>query len=217
MAKARSLKGHVAHISTGYLRLLNWILVTAAAVSVVLIFVIKSKPTFPYGWGFIGLGVVTIVAGLFGAVSTGQIGCFGCHMMCTLLSSAGLCGSFVVMYFKLNTVLDQIEYDLPRLDAKKLLRAVGALYFIMFAMQLVIIVLAWLIEACGFVDYNEDLESFKLNRRTPSRNELLRMNDEQMSDKASDDGSSQRQRLRERYPEYYASEEENQRDPPRAP
>lgn len=155
----RSLKGHVAHISTSFLRLLNMVVLAGAIGSIVLLFIIKHNPTFPGGWGFVLLGIITGISGLFGAISSGQGGCFGCHLFCMLLSTAGLCASFLIIFLKLNTVLDAIDYDIRRSSAKSFLRAEGALYFIVFCVQLVIFLMACLIQQCGFIDYYEDLEA----------------------------------------------------------
>eukprot|EP00271_Cylindrocystis_brebissonii_P014225 TRINITY_DN35510_c0_g1_i1.p1 TRINITY_DN35510_c0_g1~~TRINITY_DN35510_c0_g1_i1.p1 ORF type:complete len:223 (-),score=23.00 TRINITY_DN35510_c0_g1_i1:1087-1755(-) len=159
MAPRRSVKYHVANISTGFLRTINVIVVAGAVGSIIVQFLLRNSPSFPGGWGFVGLGVVTAIAGLFGAISSGQGGCFGCHMMCMLISTIGLCAGFLLIFLKFNDVFENLGYSGEIYDAKNYLRIAGAVYFVLFCAQLVIFMLATLIHTCGFIDYYEDLEA----------------------------------------------------------
>eukprot|EP00850_Spirogloea_muscicola_P013813 SM000096S24842 [mRNA] locus=s96:58960:60689:+ [translate_table: standard] len=190
----RSLKGHVAHMSKGFLRLLNLLVVLGGAGSIALIFVLEHSPSFPEGWGFIALGALTVISGIFGCISSGQSGCFGCHMMALLWSAAGLAASFLIIFFKISTALDHLHYKMSEPDARKLVKVEGALFFLLFCGQMVILLLACLIHNCGFVDYYEDLEAAGAQ---PSRRDAAAMAkiQHEADRRAAKNNESQAQRL----------------------
>jgi hypothetical protein len=157
--RPRSLLGHVANISTWFLRMVNMIIVFVAAATIVIMFIIEHSPSFPAGWGFVVLGCATVVSGIFGAVSSGQMGCFTIHLFCLFISSAGLCASFVIIFLRTSNVVKQLNYKTTKYKATQLLRVEGALFLILFACQMVVLLLACLIQSCGFIDYYEDLEA----------------------------------------------------------
>eukprot|EP00270_Netrium_digitus_P004515 TRINITY_DN15676_c0_g1_i1.p1 TRINITY_DN15676_c0_g1~~TRINITY_DN15676_c0_g1_i1.p1 ORF type:complete len:211 (+),score=2.45 TRINITY_DN15676_c0_g1_i1:74-706(+) len=183
MAK-RSLKGHVAHISTTFLRFLNLIIVAGGLGLIVIIFVLEGSPSFPAGWGFVTLGLLTAISGLFGAVSSGQLGCFGCHLFCLLVSAIGLCGSFIIIFLRLNTVLGNMHPKHSVVTSKQLLRIEGAVCFVLFCSQLVVLLLACLIQSCGFIEFYEDLDANK------SAKEIAKMHQEDELKRAKLEGST---------------------------
>ena len=155
----KSIKGHVAAISKTFLRVVNLIVLAGAVATIVIMFVVSPSPSFPAGWGFILLGIVTIISAIFGTISSGQGGCFTTHLFFLFLSSIGLAAGCVLMLLKLRIVLNAVHNKLSYSDGRQLLRVEGALYFILFCSQIVILMLACLIQTCGFVDYYEDLEA----------------------------------------------------------
>lgn len=154
----RSLKANVATLSTSFLRFLNMVVVACALGTVVCMFMINPTPTGA-GVGFIVLGFLTIVAGGFGTISSGQVGCFGCHMIFLSISSAGLIAAFASIFLKFDTVLYNLWPSIELYDAKQYLRACGATYFVLFACQMVVLLLACMIQVCGFLEYNEDIDA----------------------------------------------------------
>lgn len=154
----RSIKGHVANLSTTFLRVVNVAIVVGGAALIVIDFVLEENPSFPVGWGLIALGVATIISGIFGAISSGQGGCFGCHLMCLALSAAGLCATFVVILLQGHSVLADMNPKLGHWRSKQMLRVEGAVCFVLLCAQGVVLLLACLIHNCDFIDYYEDLE-----------------------------------------------------------
>lgn len=160
----RSLKGMVAGLSTTYLRFVNMVVVAAAIGSVVCMFLINPSPTGT-GVGFIILGFLTILSGAFGTISSGQVGCFGCHMIFLSISCAGLIAAFATIFLKFDNVLYNLWPSIEIYDAQQYLRACGATYFVLFACQMVVLLLACMIQVCGFLEYNEDIDAIENARQ----------------------------------------------------
>ncbi|CAI5458861.1 unnamed protein product [Closterium sp. Yama58-4] len=160
MAKPqKSLKGNISEMSKSFLRFVNIVIVLGAISTIALQFVIRSSPTLT-GWAFILLGILVIISGLFGTISSGQAGCFNCHMFCLAVSSAGLCASFLCTFLLFNNTVDAVDPTMStEAVGEQYVRIVGALYFVLFAAQMVVLLLATMIHVCGFIDYNEDLEA----------------------------------------------------------
>lgn len=133
-------------------------IVVGGAALIVIDFVLEEDPSFPAGWGFIALGVVTMVSGVFGAISSGQGGCFGCHIFCLAFSSSGLCAGFVIILLRGHSVLADMNPKFGHFRSKQMLRVEGAICFILLCSQGVVLLLACLIHNCDFIDYYEDLE-----------------------------------------------------------
>lgn len=154
----RSFKGHVADCSTGFLRFLNIILLLGAVAEIVLVFVMEGNPSFPAGWGFIVVGLVTVASGLCGVVSKGNWGCLGLHLFFTLLSTAGLATSFLVIFVAENKVIRSVGHGNSGINKHDLLLVIAAICAALFCLQIIMIVLYCCVQNCGFVDYYEDLD-----------------------------------------------------------
>lgn len=160
----KSLKANVAALSTSFLRFVNMLIVAAAIGTIVIMFMINSSPTGT-GVGFITLGFVVVLSGAFGTVSSGQVGCFGCHMIFLVVSSVGLIAGFGTIFLKFDNVIYNLWPSISIYDAKQYLRAAGATYFVLFACQLVVLLLACMIQVCGFLEYNEDIDAVNASRQ----------------------------------------------------
>lgn len=160
----KSLKANVASLSTSFLRFVNMVIVAAAIGTIVLMFVINPTPTGA-GVGFITLGFLVILSGAFGTIGSGQVGCFGCHMVFLTISSAGLIAAFASIFLKFDAVIYNLWPSIAVYDAKQYLRAAGATYFVLFACQLVVLLLACMIQVCGFLEYNEDIDAIAASRQ----------------------------------------------------
>lgn len=161
----RSLKGQVANLASSFLRFLNMVIIAGGFAAFIIMFVINSDPS-PAGWGFVFLGLFTCISGLFGAISSGQIGCYSCHLFALFISSAGLCASFLVIFLRLDNVLSNLHSKKTPYDAKHLLRIEGAIFFVLFMFQLVVLLLACMVHQCGLLEFNEDLEAIPSARDT---------------------------------------------------
>ena len=154
----RSLKSKVAGMSKAFLRYVNMLIVALAITSMVLQFTINPSPSLA-GWGLVLLGIVTAISGIFGTISSGQIGCFGCHLILLLMSSAGLATAFVFTFTHFQSFAAALYSPLPITKADQLIRVQGSIFFVMFSCQMVVLLLATMIHVCGFIDYNEDIDA----------------------------------------------------------
>jgi len=111
------------------------------------------------------LGFLTILAGAFGTISSGQVGCFGCHMIFLAISCAGLIAGFATIFLKFDNVMYNLWPSIDISDAQQSLRACGATYFVLFACQMVVLLLACMIQVCGFLEYNEDIDAIENARQ----------------------------------------------------
>lgn len=159
----RSLKARVARLSTAFLRYVNMLVVALAIAVIVLEFSINPTPSAA-GVGLIFLSVLTCISGVFGIVSSGQIGCFGCHLILLVSSSAGLAAAFVFTFTHFQSFSAALYSPLPIAKADQLIRICGSLFFVMFSCQMVVLLLATMIHVCGFIDYNEDLDAIEAAR-----------------------------------------------------
>ncbi|CAM6109651.1 unnamed protein product [Calypogeia fissa] len=153
----RTFRGHVARASTGLLQILNFGIVIAAIATIV-ISVYLERPPSRIGWCFIGVGIVSTIAGLFGIRAAKHTGCFSWHLIALLFSVGGLFAAALVIFIKVNQVVNNMKHMHSNKDMKKLVKLNGAIFFIMGCAQVVILVLAIIASCCEFVDYYEDLE-----------------------------------------------------------
>jgi quinol-cytochrome oxidoreductase complex cytochrome b subunit len=153
----RTFRGHVARASTGLLQLLN-IGIILAAVATIIISVYLERPPSSIGWCFIGVGIVTFIAGLFGVRAASHRGCFSWHLIALLFSVGGLFSAALVIFIKVNQVVKNMKSKINAKDTRSLVKLNGAIFFIMGCVQVVILVLAIIASCCEFVDYYEDLE-----------------------------------------------------------
>jgi hypothetical protein len=152
----RTFRGHVARVSTGLLQLLN-IGIALAAVATIVISVYLERPPSSIGWCFIGVGIVSFIAGVFGVRAASHRGCFSCHLIALLFSVGGLLSAALVIFIKVNQVVRNMKSKVNAKDTKSLVKVNGAIFFIMGCVQVVILVLA-IIASCCELDYYEDLE-----------------------------------------------------------
>jgi quinol-cytochrome oxidoreductase complex cytochrome b subunit len=153
----RTFRGHVARVSTGILRLLN-VGIMLAAIATIIISVYLERPPSSIGWCFIGVGIVSFIAGLFGVRAASHRGCFSWHLIALLFSVGGLLSAALVIFIKVNQVVKNLKSKQNAKDTKNLVKLNGAIFFIMGCVQVVILVLAIIASCCEFVDYYEDLE-----------------------------------------------------------
>lgn len=153
----RTFRGHVARASTGLLQVLN-IAIVIAAIATIAISVYLERPPSSIGWCFIGVGIVSTIAGLFGIRAAKHTGCFSWHLIALLFSVGGLLSAALVIFIKPNQVVNNMKHMHSQKDMKKLVKLNGAIFFIMGCVQIVILVLAIIASCCEFVDYYEDLE-----------------------------------------------------------
>lgn len=153
----RTFRGHVARASTGLLQLLN-IAIVLAAVATIVVSVYLERPPSRIGWCFIGVGIVSFIAGVFGVRAAKHTGCFSWHLIALLFSVGGLLSAALVIFIKVNQVVNNMKSKHNQKDTKNLVKLNGAIFFIMGCVQVVILVLAIIASCCEFVDYYEDLE-----------------------------------------------------------
>lgn len=152
-----SVKNNLGKFFMGFSRFINMLVVAGAITSVVIMFVMQRNPSGT-GWGFVILGGVTFVSGIFGIFSTGQGCCFSLHLFLLMISCAGLAVSFLLIFLSQTQVLDSLNNKLSLPDATQLLRVEGAIFAVLFALQLIIILLGCCVQACGCLDYYEEKE-----------------------------------------------------------
>lgn len=153
----RTFRGHVARASTGLLQLLN-LGIVLAAIATIVISVWLERPPSSIGWCFIGVGIVSFIAGVFGVRAAKHTGCFSWHLIALLFSVGGLLSAALVIFIKVNQVVRNMKSKHNAKDTKNLVKLNGAIFFIMGCVQVVILVLAIIASCCEFVDYYEDLE-----------------------------------------------------------
>eukprot|EP00475_Leptophrys_vorax_P031708 TRINITY_DN4818_c0_g1_i1.p2 TRINITY_DN4818_c0_g1~~TRINITY_DN4818_c0_g1_i1.p2 ORF type:complete len:263 (-),score=26.01 TRINITY_DN4818_c0_g1_i1:1195-1983(-) len=181
----KSLKGSVAIVAMNFLRFLNVVIILGGITTIILDFMVQSPLTFPAGWGFFFLSVFIIICGLFGTISSGQVGCFGCHIFCLFVSCAGLIASILLIFMRFTDVVEEMKpnanaYEIY--DAEQYIRIMGAIFFFLFMTQMVILMLGCTVHHFGLIEHNEDLDALKQAK------ELARMQDEYRYDEESQTG-----------------------------
>lgn len=160
MGRRRSLKGHVAACSTGFLRFLNVIVALGAVPLIVLTFMLKPSPTLA-GWGLIVLGGVTILSGLLGTCTVNTLGCFGFHLFFVLISSAGTCAMAIATFVNSTKVMEALSPTLTDPPPLQMVKGLGVVCFFLTCFQLLILIVGCMVNSCGLTDYYEDLEADK--------------------------------------------------------
>lgn len=178
------------------LRFSSFIVFLAAIAAVALTFAIKVNPSIPAGWGLIALGVVAAVSGILGMCSVGDWGFCGCHLLFSLLSTAGLAVSSAIIFISPSRALDGIKYDNSKSNAKRLLLVVAGLHLMMLVLHLLKFFLSCCIQSC-FLNNYEDLE-----KQQPSERELAKEQKRAEKQKAKIEGSKAHQvaeEMKEKY------------------
>ena len=167
--EGRNAKSLLAQISTFLLRFINIAIVAGAITTIVILFVIEHSPSMPTGWGLVCVGVVTILSGVLGCISSSGDGCCQRKAFIVLLSFLGLAAGFLLIYLKFHTVLHALINKLSYYDGRKLLRIEGAMYFVLCSLQIIVLVLPCLTQSCRFVDSYEDIEAADEDNIAPLR------------------------------------------------
>lgn len=161
----QSLKGNVGVVARTFTRLLNMLIVIGAIATILLLFIIRPLPTF-VGVGFLLLSCLNVISGLFGAMATGQNDCFSLHILALLLSSTGLAATFLLIFLRFQAVAWALNPTAMNPYRVQLLaRIVGAVAFVLFTSQLVVLLLSCMLNLCRLVDHNEDLAAVKEARQ----------------------------------------------------
>ncbi|KAL2620673.1 hypothetical protein R1flu_000878 [Riccia fluitans] len=192
---ARSFKGCLASASTGLLSILNTIVILAAIATIVLE-VFLERPPSKIGWLFLAVSIVTIIAGLFGIRATKSVGCFSWHLIALLFSLGGLIAAGLVIFIKVDSVQRNMDSTRNQSDTKKLLKLMGAIFFISGCVQAVILVLAIIASCCEFVDYYEDLE---MANRGENLHHVQEESEKRAAKKADTNAAKLAEKMREKY------------------
>ncbi|KAL3681454.1 hypothetical protein R1sor_024410 [Riccia sorocarpa] len=191
---ARSFKGCLASASTGLLSILN-IIIVLAAIATIVIEVYLERPPSRIGWLFLAVSIVTVISGLFGIRATKSVGCFSWHLIALLFSLGGLISAGLVIFIKVGSVQRRMDSTRNPSDTKRLLKLMGAIFFISGCVQAVILVLAIIASCCEFVDYYEDLEMS--NRE--NLNQMQAESEKRAAKKADTNASKLADKMREKY------------------
>jgi len=167
----RSTKGKVADCCVGFLRFMNIIVILGGLLEIVLMFVLEGNPSFPAGWGFIVVGILTVVSGLFGVMSNGTWGCLGCQLFFLLISTAGLATAFLVIFVAENNVLQNLSHG-TNVNRHDILLAVAAICAVLFCLNIFIILFSCFMQNCGFADYYEDLDGNPMSTARTTRQQV---------------------------------------------
>eukprot|EP00475_Leptophrys_vorax_P033821 TRINITY_DN53778_c0_g1_i2.p1 TRINITY_DN53778_c0_g1~~TRINITY_DN53778_c0_g1_i2.p1 ORF type:complete len:291 (-),score=-14.49 TRINITY_DN53778_c0_g1_i2:699-1571(-) len=163
-----SIRNTVVDVASHFFRMLNLVVLVGGIASIVVIFVIRPVPLIS-GWGFILLGVLTVVTGLLGAVSGGRSGCcFDCHMFGVFVSLVGLIASVCVIFLRLDAIVGNLKPTVDASKAAQLVRTEGAVYFVLFVTQLIALMLAAVVQCCGTPEADDDYNG-KVTGRSSSR------------------------------------------------
>ncbi|CAI5944932.1 unnamed protein product [Closterium sp. NIES-64] len=159
-------------MATHFLRFLNLIVLAGGVASIVIMLIIRPVPLFPPGWGFILLGALTVASGLLGVVSAARPGFFfDCHVFCLLVSLAGFLASFLVIFLRLDVIVGNLSPAVESGKARQLVSTEGAIYLVLFVTQLVVLLLAAIVQCCGAADYSDAYESISPVRASTRRYE----------------------------------------------
>ena len=150
-----TFKGHAASFFQCSFLLINLVIFSGAAAAVALMFVMRSNPTFPAGWGFIAVGIITALSGLLGIFFNGRFGCFGIHLLLYLLSLAGTCTSGIILLVKPSTALSAIQPTIVQSQANQFVMIEGILMVGLFVFQLADVFLMWVMQSCDLVGYSD--------------------------------------------------------------
>lgn len=203
----RSLKGHVAHCSTGFLRFLNIIVALGAVPMIVVTFVLRPSPTAA-GWGVIIVGILALLAGLIGTCTVNQPGCFHFHLLFVLLSMAGMVAFAVIIFVNTNRMMEILEPTITEPNPYTMIQGIGICCAALVVLQLIILVLTCMVNACGLTDFYEDLEAANAG---PSASELARQQREEEARRAKIESTSAHQlavKMKEKYGQYQPKEKD---------
>ncbi|CAI5498818.1 unnamed protein product [Closterium sp. Naga37s-1] len=173
MARHRgSVQATMVDMATHFLRFLNLIVLAGGVASIVIMLIIRPVPLFPPGWGFILLGALTVASGLLGVVSAARPGFFfDCHVFCLLVSLAGFLASFLVIFLRLDVIVGNLGPAVESGKARQLVSTEGAICLVLFVTQLVVLLLAAIVQCCGAADYSDAYESISPVRASTRRYE----------------------------------------------
>ncbi|GJP53278.1 hypothetical protein CLOM_g12450 [Closterium sp. NIES-68] len=166
-----SVQSTVVDMATHFLRFLNLIVLAGGVASIIIMLIIRPVPLFPPGWGFMLLGALAIASGMLGVVSAARPGClFDCHVFCLLVSLAGFLASFLVIFLRLDVIVGNLQPAVEGGKARQLVSTEGALYLVLFVTQLVVLLLAAIVQCCATAgDYSDDYESISPVRGSSRR------------------------------------------------
>eukprot|EP00270_Netrium_digitus_P020264 TRINITY_DN828_c0_g1_i2.p2 TRINITY_DN828_c0_g1~~TRINITY_DN828_c0_g1_i2.p2 ORF type:complete len:210 (+),score=31.57 TRINITY_DN828_c0_g1_i2:129-758(+) len=144
-------------------RFLNLLVLGAAGAACALTFVIQRNPSFPAGWGFVCLSAATALSGFFGFFTAGSLtGCFGCHLLFIMVSTAGLCATSIIIFVRKSEVLAAFQPNVSPSDADLFLTIIAGLFLGCFALNILILILSCLVGTCGYsADYYESVDKPK--------------------------------------------------------
>ncbi|CAI5502497.1 unnamed protein product [Closterium sp. Naga37s-1] len=127
--------------------------------AVALIFVIRPIPALA-GWGFIIVGGITFLAGVFGVFFSGRFGCCGIHIFLHALSIAGTCATGIIAVVKPDTLANDMQPTIDMDKAQSLVLVEGGIMLALFTLQLLLIILTCCAQSCGCLDVGyEELDS----------------------------------------------------------
>ncbi|GJP30419.1 hypothetical protein CLOM_g1385 [Closterium sp. NIES-68] len=157
---AFSFRSCFANCFVFILTVLHIIVLAGSIASVALIFVIRPNPTFPAGWGFIIVGAITFLSGVFGVFFSGRFGCCGIHLLLHALSIAGTCATGIIAVAKPDTLVGDMQPTIALDKAHDLMIVEGGIMLALFTLQLLLMILTCCAQSCGCLDGGyEELDS----------------------------------------------------------
>ncbi|KAG9157423.1 hypothetical protein Leryth_010270 [Lithospermum erythrorhizon] len=138
---------------------LNFIIFILAATSIAPTILLKMPPT-SFGWAFIMVSSISIFSSFVGFYSHLTHFCLTTHVFLLLTSSFGQLIAIFGLFFKENSSLSKFKTTIGIREAKLLVRLECGVLMVMFAMQLVMLLLTCASNCCPVKEY-DNLEAEK--------------------------------------------------------
>ncbi|CAK9268395.1 hypothetical protein BDL97_02G075400 [Sphagnum fallax] len=202
----RSIKGQLAFVSTGLLSILNLLATIGGIAGIVIICALEHAPS-SIGWLLIVVGGFTVASGLVGIFTSNRRGCFTWQAVLLMFALVGLILASLVIFFKPTLVLQRMNLKISESSARKIMKFQAAIFFIVFCIDVMVLILGTCVNCCDLVDYYEDLEL--ANRKRADLGSTQAESGRRSSKKEDTKASQLAQKMKDKYGKWTSDGESN--------
>jgi len=202
----RTIKGQVAFVSTGLLSVLNLLATIGGIAAIVVICALEHVPS-RMGWLFIIVGGFTVVSGLIGLCTSNHRGCFTWQAVLLMFALIGLISASLLIFFKPTQVLARMNSKYSESTSWKIIKFQAAIFFIVFCIDVIVLILGTCVNCCDLVDYYEDLEM--TNRKRADLGRTQAESGRRASKKEDTKASQLAQKMKDKYGKWTSDGESN--------